>query len=75
MFACSTNWGGTPVQFWSSAEALAKCNQSSPDNLEEEEDDLHKLGEEHILPASPWDGEWCAWCPIRVSLTVSACEK
>lgn len=24
----STNWGGTPVQYWSSPDALAKCNQS-----------------------------------------------
>lgn len=28
---CSTNWGGTPVQDWSSAAALAKCNQTAGD--------------------------------------------
>ena len=27
----STNWGGTPVEDWSSPDALAKCNQTVGD--------------------------------------------
>jgi sialate O-acetylesterase len=66
----SSNWGGTPVQAWSSPDALAKCNQTTePEKYTQDFFDAESLGSQPgpYTPSVLWNAMIVPFLPTAVS--------